>query len=110
MPTRPRRLATLHPKVQRSTYHRRHASFLILLFRSSLHVSFHPPPFPFPSHSHLPPFVRFLVSQNGPFYDEVHGVYHNFYQDHLAEPQVKEGLVEIRKKFVHFYRVSARGH
>jgi hypothetical protein len=45
----------------------------------------------------LPPISRFLLNPcdtaqpNGPFYDPVHGMYHNFYQDHLAEPQTKLG-------------------
>ena len=27
-----------------------------------------------------------FADPNGPFYDELHGVWHLFYQDHLAKP------------------------
>ena len=40
---------------------------------------------------HLSDLTCAINDPNGPFYDEVHGVYHNFYQDHLAEPQPQMG-------------------
>ena len=35
---------------------------------------------------HLSDIACAINDPNGPFYDPVHKVYHNFYQDHLAEP------------------------
>jgi beta-fructofuranosidase len=49
---------------------------------------------------------------NGPFYDEVHGVYHLFYQDHIAQPQPLTGPGHgpdwghwVSKDFLHWARL-----
>ena len=34
----------------------------------------------------------YVVTANGPFFDEVHGIYHLFYQDHLAMNQSSVGI------------------
>ncbi len=61
---------------------------------------------------HLSDLTCAINDPNGPFYDEVHGMYHNFYQDHLAEPQPQMGPGRgpdwghwVSKDFLHWARL-----
>eukprot|EP00037_Helgoeca_nana_P013172 m.121009 g.121009 ORF g.121009 m.121009 type:complete len:666 (-) comp21872_c0_seq1:287-2284(-) len=61
---------------------------------------------------HLSDETCAINDPNGPFYDPVHGMYHNFYQDHLAEPQATLGPGKgpdwghwVSRDFVHWARL-----